>query len=80
MTLRRRDWVQFSMAVVALVVVAGCNAGRPERASDIQNTNAISDDIAAVTMTHNPSSRAHDPNLPTVIPRTYTTSTGSNSP
>ena len=80
MMLRRRGWVQPSMAALALVILAGCNAGRPERASDIQNTNAISDDIAAVTMTQNPSARAHDPNLPTVLPRTYTTSTGSKSP
>lgn len=74
MTLRRRDWVRLPMAALALAVLAGCNGGRPERASDIQNLNAINDDIAAVTMTQNPSSRAHDPNLPTVIPRSYTTS------
>jgi hypothetical protein len=74
MTLRRRGWVQLSMAGAALVLVAGCNAGRPERASDIQNLNAINDDISAVTMTQNPSSRAHDPNLPTTIPRSYSTS------
>ena len=80
MTLRRRDWVRVSTAVLVLAIVAGCDTGRPNRASDIQNLNAISDDIAAVTMTQNPSSRAHDPNLPTVIPRTYTTSTGSKTP
>jgi hypothetical protein len=74
MTLRRRGWLQLSMAALALAVVAGCNPGGRERASDIQNLNAINDDIAAVTMTQNPSSRAHDPNLPTVIPRSYTTS------
>jgi hypothetical protein len=80
MTLRRRGWLELSLAAVAVALVAGCNAGGPQRASDIQNVNAISDDIAAVTMTQNPSSRAHDPNLPTVIPRTYTTSTGSKTP
>lgn len=74
MTLRRRGWVQLPMAALVLAVVAGCNPGARERASDIQNLNAINDDIAAVTMTQNPSSRAHDPNLPTVIPRSYTTS------
>jgi hypothetical protein len=74
MTLRRRGWVELSLAALAIAVITGCNAGRPERASDIQNLNAINDDIAAVTMTQNPSSRAHDPNLPTVIPRSYTTS------
>ena len=80
MTLRRHGLVQLSLAALVLAVVAGCNAGAPQRASDIQNLNAINDDIAAVTMTQNPSSRAHDPNLPTVIPRTYTTSTGSKTP
>jgi hypothetical protein len=74
MTLRRRGWVQLSLAALALAVVAGCNGGPRERASDIQNLNAISDDIAAVTMTQNSSSRASDPNLPKVIPRNNSTS------
>ena len=39
---------------IGLALSAGCDAGRPERASDIQNLNAISDDIAAVTMTQSP--------------------------
>jgi len=53
---------------------AGCATGAPERASDIQNLNAISDDIAAVTMTQSPTARAHDPNRPTIFPRSYQTS------
>lgn len=73
MTLRRNGWSQLVMAALALGAV-GCAAGGPQRASDIQNLNAISDDISAVTMTQNPTSRAHDPNLPTTIPRSYTTS------
>ena len=53
---------------------AGCTTGAPERASDIQNVNAISDDIAAVTMTQSSTSRAQDPNRPTIFPRSYQTS------
>jgi hypothetical protein len=53
---------------------AGCETGAPQRASDIQNLNAISDDIAAVTMTLSPTARAHDPNRPTIFPRSYQTS------
>ena len=56
---------------LALGGLCGCEAGGPKRASDIQNLNAISDDISAVTMTHSPSSRAHDPNTHSTIPRTY---------
>ena len=48
---------------------AGCATGAPERASDIQNLNAINDDIAAVTMTQSPTSRANDPNQPMIFPR-----------
>ncbi len=52
---------------------AGCAAGAPERASDIQNLNGISDDIAAVTMTQSENLRAKDPNKRSTIPRTYET-------
>jgi hypothetical protein len=62
------------VAATAAGGLAACAVGGPQRASDIQNLNAISDDIAAVTMTQNPTSRAHDPNLPMTIPRSYTTS------
>ena len=74
MTLRRCGLPTILMAALALAGLAACEAGGPQRASDIQNLNAISDDIAAVTMTQSPTARAHDPNLPTVFPRTYTTS------
>jgi hypothetical protein len=51
--------------------LCGCQTGAPERASDIQNLNAISDDISAVTMTESPTAHAHDPNQHTTIPRNY---------
>jgi hypothetical protein len=56
---------------LALGGLCACEAGRPQRASDIQNLNAISDDISAVTMTQSPTSRAHDPNARSTIPHTY---------
>jgi hypothetical protein len=74
MTLRRCGLPQILLAALAVGGLAGCEAGGPQRASDIQNLNAISDDIAAVTMTQSPTARAHDPNLPSVFPRSYTTS------
>ena len=59
--------------VVALVLAtaAGCSIGAPERASSIQNPNAISDDISAVRMTQPDSQKISDPNLPTTYPRSY---------
>ena len=59
--------------VVALVLGGGfgCTAGGPQRASDIQNLNGISDDIAAVSMTQSPNIRSRDPNIHSTIPRTY---------
>jgi hypothetical protein len=62
------------MGALLLGGAAGCASGAPERASDIQNVNAISDDIAAVTMTQSPTARAHDPNRPSIFPRSYQTS------
>ena len=56
---------------LALGGLCGCEAGGPKRASDIQNLNAISDDIAAVSMTQSPSARAHDPNMRSTIPHSY---------
>ena len=64
--------LRFGLLVALVLGSSGCEPGGPRRASDIQNLNAISDDISAVTMTQNPTARAHDPNLPTTIP-------GSNS-
>jgi hypothetical protein len=51
----------------------GCAVGGPERASDIQNLNAISDDIAAVSMTQSETRTARDPNTRTPIPHAYQT-------
>ena len=57
---------------LALVAAAGCTAtGAPERASDTQNPNAISDDISALTMTRSDVMHAADPMSRTVIPRNY---------
>ena len=36
---------------LALALTAGCTDGGPQRASDIQNLNGITDDISAVRMT-----------------------------
>jgi hypothetical protein len=56
------------------LAVCGCAAGGPQRASDIQNTHGISDDIAAVSMTQSDTRRARDPNLPSTLPRSSVTS------
>jgi hypothetical protein len=58
---------------VALGGVIGCSPGGPERASDIQNLNGISDDISAVNMTESDHKRAQDPNEHSTLPRTYET-------
>jgi len=55
----------------ALAVAAGCDTGRPERASDIQNLNGITDDISAVRRTESQSRYARDPNTISTIPRNY---------
>ena len=62
-----------SALVVALALVAavGCSIGAPERASDTQNLNAISDDIAARTMTQSDVMHAADPMSRTVYPYHY---------
>jgi hypothetical protein len=59
------------VAVFCLGVGAGCTPGGPLRASDIQNTNGISDDISAVGMTDSTSRKAHDPNATTTLPNNY---------
>jgi hypothetical protein len=57
--------------VLALALAAGgCVTGAPSRASDIQNLNAISDDISAVNMTQSENLRPKDPNVHSTIPRT----------
>jgi hypothetical protein len=59
---------------LALGGLCACDAGAPKRASDIQNLNAISDDISAVSMTQSDTRRAHDPNMRSTLPNTYETS------
>ena len=67
MTLTRLGFVMLS-----LTAAVGCSlVGAPERASDTQNLNAISDDIAALTMTRSDVMHAADPMARTVYPRSY---------
>jgi hypothetical protein len=50
----------------------GCGSiGAPERASDTQNLNGISDDIAALSMTRSDVMHAADPMARTVLPHHY---------
>jgi hypothetical protein len=56
---------------LTLATVSGCSIGAPERAGDIQNLNAVSDDISAVTMTESDSLKIPDPNLETTYPHSY---------
>jgi hypothetical protein len=62
--------------VVAFCVgggLIGCTPGGPQRASDIQNLNGISDDISAVGMTDSDARTTHDPNRNTTLPNHYET-------
>jgi hypothetical protein len=59
------------VVALTLAAAAGCSIGAPDRASDIQNVNGISDDISAVRMTQSDSLKVSDPNLPTTLPHTY---------
>jgi hypothetical protein len=56
---------------LALTGAAGCGIGAPERASNIQNLNAIPDDISAVSMTRSEAQKVQDPNRPTTLPHNY---------
>lgn len=56
--------LRYGLAIVLAASAAACEVGAPERASHIQNVNAISDDIAAVRMTQSPS-RVPNPNSST---------------
>jgi hypothetical protein len=61
--------IRFGLMVVSLIAAVGCSfIGAPERASDTQNLNAISDDIAALSMTRSDVMRADDPMARTVLP------------
>lgn len=64
-------WQMGGVVIFALGLLAGCSVGAPERASDIQNLNGISDDISAVRMTQSDSLKIPDPNLPTTYPHSY---------
>ena len=57
--------------LVLAVALGGCVVGGPQRASDIQNLNAITDDISSVTMARTDGARVRDPNMHSTIPRTY---------
>ena len=59
------------VAALTLGGACGCAVGGPERASDIQTLNGISDDIAAVSMTQSDTRRSRDPNIHSTIPRSY---------
>jgi len=63
--------IAFRLGFVALLLAmaAGCSViGAPERASETQNLNAISDDIAALSMTRSQVMHADDPMAQTVLP------------
>lgn len=59
------------VVAVSLAAAMGCSVGAPDRASDVQNVNGISDDISAVRMTQSDSLKIPDPNLPTTLPHSY---------
>ncbi|HTZ36964.1 MAG TPA: hypothetical protein VMB84_13115 [Stellaceae bacterium] len=61
------------VALLCLGGTIGCTPGGPVRASDIQNTNAIADDISAIGMTDSDARKTHDPNERTVLPNSYET-------
>jgi len=63
---------RLGLVALALAGAVGCSfIGAPERASDTQNLNAISDDIAALSMTRSDVMYAADPMARTVYPRHY---------
>lgn len=59
------------LVALAVAAAAGCTIGGPERAGDTQNLNAISDDIAARTMTRSDVMHAADPMARTALPYHY---------
>ena len=64
--------IRLGLVVLSLAGAAGCGfIGAPERASDTQNPNAISDDISALSMTRSDVYYAADPMSRTVYPHNY---------
>ena len=64
--------IRLALVVLSLNASVGCGLmGAPERASDTQNLNAISDDIAALSMTRSDVMHAADPMSRTVLPHHY---------
>jgi hypothetical protein len=64
--------IRNGLVVLSLAAIASCSfIGAPERASDTQNLNAISDDIAALSMTRSDVMHAADPMTRTVLPHHY---------
>ena len=63
---------RIGLVALALAATFGCTLiGAPERASDTQNRNAVTDDISALTMTQSDVMHAADPMSSTVLPRHY---------
>ena len=63
---------RLGLLVLSVIGVVGCSfIGAPERASDTQNLNAISDDISALTFTQSDVLHAADPLTHTVYPYHY---------
>jgi hypothetical protein len=64
--------IRLGFVILSLTIAVGCGIiGAPERASDTQNLNAISDDISALSMTHSDVMSAADPMARTVYPHHY---------
>jgi len=66
----------FRVGLAVLLCLGGavaCTPGGPERASDIQNLNGITDDISAMSMTDSSNRMTHDPNQRTTLPNNYET-------
>ena len=64
--------IRLGLIVLSLASAVGCSfIGAPDRASDTQNLNAISDDIAALSMTRSDVMHAADPMARTVLPHHY---------
>ena len=64
--------IRLGFVMLSLASAVGCAfVGAPDRASDTQNLNAISDDIAALSMTHSDVMHAADPMAHTVFPYHY---------